>query len=360
MASRLIHPILHWIARKTDAQLAPTVEFLQAENAILQSMLPKQIRVKPADKKRLLQVGAGLGPALKLIITIVTYTTFLHWQRVSAGGRKSKPVGRPKTEESVEALVVQIASQTDWGYTRILGELKKLGVRAVCRSTVKNIMVRHGFDPGPKRGPGTWSDFIERHARTLWACDFLSKKIWTKFGLVEYFALFFIHVGTLRVYLADVTANPTGAWVAQQARNFVMHLEETPEYLESGEQQFFLIHDHDVKLTAQFRRIFKDAGVKPVRTAIGAPVLNGYAERWVQSFRRECLDHFVVLGEGHFRHLAREYVDWYNTVRPHQSLGNRPIGEPARHKPAPPGRGPGILCESRCGGLLKHYYSNAA
>ena len=76
-----------------------------------------------------------------------------------------------------------------WGLGRILGELKKLGIRKICKTTVRNILLEYGFDPGPKRGEGTWDDFIKIHTKTLWACDFFSKKVWTIGGLVEYFVL---------------------------------------------------------------------------------------------------------------------------------------------------------------------------
>jgi len=89
---------------------------------------------------------------------------------------------------------------------RILGELAKLGVK-VARSTVGNILREAGIEPGPKRGEGTWSEFVHRHAATLLACDFFSVKVWTWRGPVEYFVLFFLHVGSCRVQVAGITAS---------------------------------------------------------------------------------------------------------------------------------------------------------
>src|SRR5688500_17285250 len=108
-----------------------------------------------------------------------------------------------------------LARENGWGYTRILGELKKLGVRKICRSTVINILKEHGLDTGE----GTWNEFLARHVQTLWACDFFSKKVWTGFGFVEMFVLFFIQVGTRRVIIPGMTANPDTEWMKQQARN---------------------------------------------------------------------------------------------------------------------------------------------
>jgi putative transposase len=96
----------------------------------------------------------------------------------------------------------------------------------VCRSTVINVLKENGLDPGPQRGEGSWDEFLKIHAKTLWACDFLSKKVWTKWGLAEFYILFFIHVGSRRVYVSGMTTHPDTAWVAQQAKDFSIHLAE--------------------------------------------------------------------------------------------------------------------------------------
>ena len=74
--------------------------------------------------------------------------------------------GRPRKPEEIRELVLKLARETGWGYARILGELKKLGIRSVSKTTVANILREAGLDPGPKRGEGTWSDFVARHAAT--------------------------------------------------------------------------------------------------------------------------------------------------------------------------------------------------
>ncbi|HUY88178.1 MAG TPA: hypothetical protein VMV10_05565 [Pirellulales bacterium] len=113
---------------------------------------------------------------------------------------------------------LKIARETGAGYTKILGELKKLGINGVSRSTVVNILKEQGLDPGPKRGEGAWDGFVKRHAETLWATDSFSKKVWTKSGLVEFFVLFFINVATRRVHIAAMTPLSNSVWMAQQAR----------------------------------------------------------------------------------------------------------------------------------------------
>jgi len=100
-------------------------------------------------------------------------------------------------------------------------------------------------------------------------------------------------------------------------------------------------------------------GVDVTRTAPQQPNQNAFAERFVLSAKTECLDHFVVFGEAHLRHLIAEYEDYYNHQRPHQSLDNRPLsGEP------PPTSetisASKVQSTERLGGLIKHYYHRAA
>ena len=80
------------------------------------------------------------------------------------------------------------------------------------------IIKENGLDPGPKRGEGTWHDFVQRHLRTLWACDFFCKPVWTLRGPIMYYVLFFIHIETRRVHVVGMTPNPNGTWMVERAR----------------------------------------------------------------------------------------------------------------------------------------------
>ena len=123
-------------------------------------------------------------------------------------GQQAGEAGSALDPDEIRELVLKLARENSWGYSRILGELKKLGVPKICRPTLVNILKAEGLDTGPKRGEGTWDEFIRRHAETLVACDFFSKTVFTANGFVQMFILFFIHVATRRVHLGGVSANP--------------------------------------------------------------------------------------------------------------------------------------------------------
>ncbi len=139
-----------------------------------------------------------------------------------------------------------LAKDNGWGYTRILGELRKLGIKAVSRNTVKNILKRYGYDPGPKRGTGTWDEFFKIHVATLWQCDFFSKKVLTTKGFRDLFVLVFLHAETRRVFISPSTFHPNEACVNEQARAFLKHIDET------GLGATIVMHDRDTKFAASF------------------------------------------------------------------------------------------------------------
>lgn len=127
---------------------------------MLRARLPQRLVATPQEKRRLLKVGRKLGVQLRDLISIVSYQTFVRWIREkeaahTAKQTKRKP-GRPRTSDEIRELVLKLARENDWGYTRILGELRKLGIRKISRQTVKMILKEHGIDPGAQRGKGSW------------------------------------------------------------------------------------------------------------------------------------------------------------------------------------------------------------
>ncbi len=206
-----------------------------------------------------------------------------------------------------------------------------------------------GIETGPERGEGTWASFIKRHAATLWACDFMSVKTWTKKGLVDVFVLFFIHIGSRRVHLAGMTTNPDTAWVGQQAG------EVATFFAGQTVKTSHLIRDRDSKFGQAFDADFESQGITVVKVGPKCPNMNAHAERWIRSARAECLDHFIVFGETHLLHLLNEYILHYNTERAHQGVGNRPLDEADAAASSLPFTGEKVLCRQRLGGLLRHY-----
>ena len=188
---------------------------------------------------------------------------------------------------------------------------------------------------------------MSHYQSQLLACDFFTVE--TLF-LQTVFVLFFIELGTRRVHLAGVTANPNQHWVTQQARQLIWKLEAEATGLH------VLIHDNDRKFTTSFDAIFETEGFHVIHTPYRAPNANAYAERWVRSVREECLDFILILNATHLRRVLRESIDdYYNVTRPHQGLAQKmPVPPPAQHKQGP------VLRRPILGGLINDYYRGFA
>jgi putative transposase len=201
-----------------------------------------------------------------------------------------------------------------WGYQRIRGELQQLGVR-VSATAIRTTLRRHGLEPAPRRATTTWRAFLRQQAAGIVACDFFTvDTIWLR----RLYVLFFIELGTRRVHLAGVTANPDGGWVAQQARNLMLVLGD------QGRQVRFLLRDRDAKFTRSFDDVFRSEGAEVLRSPVQAPNANAYAERWIGTIRAECLDWLLIVGRGHLEQVLRVYVQHYNAHRPHRALRLQP------------------------------------
>jgi putative transposase len=347
---RLFHPLLFFLARCTRNELIRQIEFLRAENEILRAHFKKHhIYVTPDERRRLLELGQAIGPALRHIISVVTYGTFRAWVRNDPKHRFGRVIGRPKTPDEIREMVLKIARETGWGYTRILGELRKLRMDHISRQTVVNILKAAKLEPGPRRGPGSWDEFLKIHAASLWQCDFFSKRVISRVGFPQLFALVFLNVATRRVWVSPCTANRSVVWMEEQARAFLSYVQETDQ------PATMLTRDNDRVFGEAFDSTFKAKEIEVKPLAYRAPNTNAYVERFIQTIQVECLDHFLVFGEKHFDYLVREYVEHYHTERPHQGLGNGLVtGEP------PPATLGTVSCHPRIGGLLKHYSRAAA
>src|SRR5438552_6519456 len=136
-----------------------------------------------------------------------------------------------------------------WGYQRIVGKLKGLGM-VVSATTVRTWLRAAGLGPGGTRGGMTWREFVRAHRRSMLAVDFFTvETIW----LQRLSVLFFIELRSRRVHVAGCTPNPSAPWVTQQARQLTWTLAECPESFR------FLIRDRDQKFTGSFDDVFRGA-----------------------------------------------------------------------------------------------------
>lgn len=276
--------------------------------------------------------------------------TLLAWHRRLVARRWTYPhrTGRPRLTSETRRLVLRLAQENPtWGYRRIQGELARLGT-TVAPSTVWSILRAAGNDPAPRRAGLTWTEFLAGQAKGILACDFFTVDTVL---LRRLYVLLFIEIGTRRVHLAGVTANPDGAWVAQQARNLVGRWEAFPFR--------FLVRDRDAKFVPAFDAVFRSEGARVVKTPIRAPVANAFAERVIGTIRRECLDRVLVFGRGHLASVLDVYVRHYNEHRPHRALGMKPPA-PRRSPDDPDGSTGVIRRRDLLSGLIHEYERMAA
>ncbi len=200
-----------------------------------------------------------------------------------------------------------------WGAERIRGELLKLGIRAATATIQKYMCLAR-----PRRAPTqNWSVFLKNHAKDVCACDFLPTM---DLFFRPVYLFFIVELASRRIVHFGVMAHPTDAWVAQQLR------EATP----FGTTPRCLIRDRDSKCGERFTRVAKSSSIDILKTPYRAPKANDICERFLGSVRRECLDHFLVLGERHLHRVIKEYVAYFNQARPHQGIGQKiPEGSPS-------------------------------
>jgi transposase InsO family protein len=315
--------LLAYVTGSVDEQLLLRNEYLVTENRIMRRQIKGRVQLTDADRTTLAEIGKQLGKqALEEVTNIVKPDTILGWYRQLVahkfdGSERRKSLGRPRIEKELEDLVVQIAKENrSWGYDRIAGALAHLGYE-VSDQTVGNILKRRGLLPAPDRKKTTtWKEFIRSHLDVLVATDFFTTEVWTLGGLVTFYVLFFIELGSRRVHMAGVTLHPHAQWMVQVARNATM---EEWGFLKPGQ---YLIHDRDAKFCAAFQQIIDDAGINRVPLPPRSPYLNAFAERFVRSIKEEALSHFMLFGERSLHHVLTEYVAHYHEERPHQGKGN--------------------------------------
>jgi putative transposase len=299
--------------------LGPSSNAKDIEIAVLRhqlAVLRRQVArpcYTPADRM-ILATLAKLLPRDRWPIFLVTPSTLLRWHRELIRRRWTYPTNgrrRQGLDPEVVDLVLRLARENPrWGYLRIVGECRKLGVR-VSATSVRTILRRHRVGPAPRRGEPSWTQFLRSQAAGTLACDFLTVET---IGLTRLYVFFVIELDHRRVHLAGITAHPTGAWVTQAARNLLMDLDEHAHRFR------FLIRDRDGKFAAAFDHVFAAAGIDVLKTPPQAPKANACAERWVRTVRTECLDWILAWNRRHLERVLTAYVDHYNMGRPHRGI----------------------------------------
>jgi transposase InsO family protein len=317
---------------------------LRHQLAVLQRQVARP-RFTPEDRALLSAFASVLGRD-RWSLFLVRPETLLRWHRRLLANYWTYPhrAGRPSTIATTRRTILRLASENPtWGYRRIHGELARLGI-TIAASTVWTIMKNAGIDPAPDRRAESWTSFLRAQAAGIVACDFFTVDT---IMLRRYYALFFIELDTRRVHLAGVTRNPTGAWTTQAARNFTMRYQRTIR---------FVIRDGAGQFLAGFDDVFRAEGASIIRTPPYTPVANSYAERWVGTVRRELLDRNLIWNRSHLEQLLAQYLEHYNTHRPHRSLGQRAPDnyDVVAYRPGQP-----IRRHTTCNGLINEYHHAA-
>ena len=246
--------------------------------------------------------------------------------------------GRKRISKEIRDLIFRmVAENPTWGAPRIHGELLMLGFD-VSERTISRWMRKAPRDPEPAK---RWLAFLRNHREAIAAMDFFTVPTIT-FGVL--YCFFVIGHDRRRILHFNVTRHPTSLWVVQQLREAFPY-ESAPR---------FLIFDRDARYGTEVPAAIRSMKIKRIRTSFESPWQNGVAERWVQSCRRDLLDHVIPLNERHLMRLLSDYVRYYHEDRTHLGLGKEtPFGRPHSD-------GSGlVLSRARLGGL-HHRYDRAA
>ena len=296
---------------------------LEAENAALRHQLivlrrnmQGRVRLTNSDRWFFIQLYQWF-PSILNVLTIIRPETLVRWHR--AGFRcywrwKSRSRGgRPQIETDLRALIRRMSIENPlWGAPRIHGELLKLGF-AVAQSSVAKYMVKRRRPPSQG-----WRTFLRNHAPDIAAIDLF---VVPTVGFDLLYGFVIVQLDRRNLVRINVTTNPTAEWIARQLTE-AFPWNDAPQYL---------IRDRDRIYGTVVTRRLRAMGIRDKPTAPASPWQNGFAERLIGSIRRECVDHFVVLGEAHLRRILRAYARYYNDIRTHRSLDkDAPVSRPVQ------------------------------
>src|ERR1700674_4536414 len=280
----------------------------------------------------------------KQALIVVTPETVVRWHRAGFRlywrliSRVRKATGRRPTLKEVRELIFRmVAENPTWGAPRIHGELLMLGFD-ISERTISRWMPRAPRDPEPAK---RWLTFLRNHREAIAGMDFFTVPTITFAGL---YCFYIIGHDRRRILYFHVTRHPTSLWVVQQLR----------EAFPFGSAPRFVIFDRDSKYGAEVPAAIRSMRIECVRTSLRSPWQNGIAERWVQSCRRDILDHVIALSERHLSRLLADYVSYYHDDRMHLGLAKGTPNDRAQWRASG-----SIFSHERLGGL-HHRYDRAA
>ena len=298
---------------RSHAAREAEMAFLRQQLIVLKRSAPARLRFRKVD--RLIFVWLyRLFPSLLEAATIFQPETLVRWHR--SGFRlywrlkSCRRVGRPAVPADIRDLIRTMSRDNPlWGAPRIHGELLKLGID-IAQSTVAKYMPRRRGPPSPG-----WRAFLRNHTAHIAAIDLF---VVSTIGFKLLYGLVILRLERRRLVWTNVTANPTADWIARQIT----------EAFPWGEAPRYLIRDRDTAYGVAVTRRLRAMGIRDRPITPCSPWQNGHVERLIGSIRRECLDHVVVMGEGHLRHQLANHAT-YIQCRAHASCARQGCSTPS-------------------------------
>ena len=307
----------------SNAQKDLEILALRSQLAVVQQLVAdREIRPRVNDSFRRLWVYLSTFLVnWKATLVIVKPETVIGWHRKAfqTHWRRKTQGGRPKISGETIALINRIHKENPTLSPEKIHE-RLLGLNisdAPAPNTIAKYIRIHRVLPTEKQKQ-SWQTFLRNHAKDLWAMDFA---VVPTLAFKQLYVLLIVSHDRRRIEHCAVTAHPTALWLIQQIRNATA----------LGYQPKYLLHDNGqpFKDTA-FQQFLANIGIKSKSITPYSPWQNGICERLVGIVRRELLDHIIPLNQRHLERLLTEYVEYYNNVRTHQTLGGETPVESAR------------------------------
>jgi putative transposase len=314
---------------------------LKKENQIFKRQINRQ-KAQSTLKRRdrlLFSLISKLSRKAINQLTIVKPSTLLNWQRRFIKNYwiyTHKTPGRKPVSKEIKSLILEMKTDNQlWGCHRIADELKKLGIDL--NPTTVNRIIQTYRKQGKIQPNGSWRKFLKTHWCSLFGMDIMT--IDTLLG-TRFYLLIILELKSRKIIRYDLTENPCREFVKQRIELFS----------ESFPAEKILIYDN----APQFTSIdYSWYDIKGINICTSAPNMNAFVERLNGSIRREALDHFLLFSENQVRKIIKDYVDYYNHLRPHQTIKGIPEGNISQTS--------GIIkSEKILGGLHHNYFRSSA